>query len=340
MNGKDCAGRPVCLLNDSPRKCRPHARPSYNVSSMASSSGSNSSSSRGNAPTPELSRSDSSGSRRNTDSPSPRTPAQVYEGRSSLSSFGLLQAQPQLLPKHDRTPSHNSTQSSDPHFSRERPSSYVDAETKRGAGHRRHQSVAEPSSSSSVAPDASKTPVQKKFPCQLAQEYGCWETFTTSGHASRHAKKHTGEKKVACPKCPKTFARKDNMKQHLKTHDGARVLDRISSSSRSPVDDPGHHAAKLQRQRHRLDKRASSPLPRLTTDMAQQRVWGSSSPVSSHHEYFEEGIPRSDVTISADPLEPSTGYPRTPLDSYRSDSSALTPGLHALLIAADALPRS
>ncbi|KAK5104240.1 hypothetical protein LTS08_002127 [Lithohypha guttulata] len=43
-------------------------------------------------------------------------------------------------------------------------------------------------------------------------------TFTTSGHAARHGKKHTGEKGVHCPVCDKAFTRKDNMKQHERTH--------------------------------------------------------------------------------------------------------------------------
>ncbi|EXJ86247.1 hypothetical protein A1O1_06617 [Capronia coronata CBS 617.96] len=62
------------------------------------------------------------------------------------------------------------------------------------------------------------TPKKNKYPCPYAQSHNCQATFTTSGHAARHGKKHTGEKGVHCPICNKAFTRKDNMKQHERTH--------------------------------------------------------------------------------------------------------------------------
>lgn len=59
---------------------------------------------------------------------------------------------------------------------------------------------------------------KNKYPCPYAASHGCAATFTTSGHAARHGKKHTGEKSVHCPICNKAFTRKDNMKQHIRTH--------------------------------------------------------------------------------------------------------------------------
>lgn len=59
---------------------------------------------------------------------------------------------------------------------------------------------------------------KNKYPCPYAASHGCSATFTTSGHAARHGKKHTGEKSVHCPICNKAFTRKDNMKQHRRTH--------------------------------------------------------------------------------------------------------------------------
>lgn len=58
---------------------------------------------------------------------------------------------------------------------------------------------------------------QKRYPCK---DPGCARTFTTSGHASRHAKIHEGLKPISCTfeGCPKRFTRQDNMKQHLETH--------------------------------------------------------------------------------------------------------------------------
>jgi hypothetical protein len=63
---------------------------------------------------------------------------------------------------------------------------------------------------------------RKKYPCPHAARYACADTFTTSGHAARHGKKHTGEKNIRCPTCNKAFTRKDNMRQHERTHRPAK----------------------------------------------------------------------------------------------------------------------
>ncbi|KAL3480255.1 hypothetical protein BJX99DRAFT_37483 [Aspergillus californicus] len=65
---------------------------------------------------------------------------------------------------------------------------------------------------------AAKPARKNKYPCPFAGSHACTATFTTSGHAARHGKKHTGEKSVHCPICNKAFTRKDNMKQHIRTH--------------------------------------------------------------------------------------------------------------------------
>ena len=74
--------------------------------------------------------------------------------------------------------------------------------------------IAPPVNNATSAPNAKKN----KYPCPYAQSHNCTATFTTSGHAARHGKKHTGEKGVHCPVCDKAFTRKDNMKQHERTH--------------------------------------------------------------------------------------------------------------------------
>lgn len=63
----------------------------------------------------------------------------------------------------------------------------------------------------------SKNGTQKRYPCK---DPTCDRTFTTSGHASRHAKIHEGLKPIPCTYegCQKRFTRQDNMKQHLETH--------------------------------------------------------------------------------------------------------------------------
>lgn len=84
---------------------------------------------------------------------------------------------------------------------------------------------------------APNTPAKKnKYPCPYASSHQCIATFTTSGHAARHGKKHTGEKGVHCPVCNKAFTRKDNMKQHERTHKG--------SASGSNSDDTNYKRSK------------------------------------------------------------------------------------------------
>lgn len=85
-------------------------------------------------------------------------------------------------------------------------------------------SIAEPPSPQTSIASTSKDSVapkparKNKYPCPFAASHACTATFTTSGHAARHGKKHTGEKSVQCPICSKAFTRKDNMKQHIRTH--------------------------------------------------------------------------------------------------------------------------
>ncbi|KAL4868360.1 hypothetical protein BDV12DRAFT_104266 [Aspergillus spectabilis] len=81
-------------------------------------------------------------------------------------------------------------------------------------------------SKESVAPKPAR---KNKYPCPFAASHACTATFTTSGHAARHGKKHTGEKSVHCPICNKAFTRKDNMKQHIRTH--RTHSDEMSSNS-------------------------------------------------------------------------------------------------------------
>lgn len=83
--------------------------------------------------------------------------------------------------------------------------------------------LAHPDSESRPAGPASGARSKKNsYPCPLAKQYNCSDFFTTSGHAARHAKKHTGKKDALCPECNKSFTRKDNMEQHRRTHQNGR----------------------------------------------------------------------------------------------------------------------
>lgn len=73
---------------------------------------------------------------------------------------------------------------------------------------------------------------KNSYPCPVSKQYNCSEYFTTSGHAARHAKKHTGKKDAICPECQKAFTRKDNMEQHRRTHNSIKNSTRASDETR------------------------------------------------------------------------------------------------------------
>lgn len=81
----------------------------------------------------------------------------------------------------------------------------------------------------STASNAKAQPKKNQYPCPMAKAFGCNDYFTTSGHAARHAKKHTGKKDAFCPECNKAFTRKDNMEQHRRTHQNGRGASRTST---------------------------------------------------------------------------------------------------------------
>lgn len=90
----------------------------------------------------------------------------------------------------------------------------------------------EPSRVSNVSATSAAKPQPKKnqYPCPMAKQIGCTDFFTTSGHAARHAKKHTGKKDAFCPDCNKAFTRKDNMEQHRRTHQNGRGAPRSGNT--------------------------------------------------------------------------------------------------------------
>ncbi|QIX01719.1 hypothetical protein AMS68_007236 [Peltaster fructicola] len=94
--------------------------------------------------------------------------------------------------------------------------------------------------STNNAAKAAAAPKKNQYPCPMAKQYNCNDFFTTSGHAARHAKKHTGKKDAFCPECNKAFTRKDNMEQHRRTHQNGRGTgrtsdDKVKKSSKAPV---------------------------------------------------------------------------------------------------------
>jgi hypothetical protein len=117
-----------------------------------------------------------------------------------------------------------------------------------------HANAQGPPSISDQASTQSKGPAKQQtkknsYPCPLAKQYNCQDHFTTSGHAARHAKKHTGKKDAFCPECNKAFTRKDNMEQHRRTHQNGRNATKSTG---------GESSAKRQRTSKRASTAGSS----------------------------------------------------------------------------------
>ncbi|KAI9800082.1 MAG: hypothetical protein M1825_004264 [Sarcosagium campestre] len=243
MNGRDASGRPVSLLNGDasfslngrsptvplplqqshdlpPSSLTPNGLPARGVSSSRYSSS-----------TPDLQMSgDSSSSQRSpTESTSPGQPyayqvpplPHIYTGAPSK-----LPGSSGYVVRASQSPEYSQSYAQRGGHTKSVVRSTAQR-TSPGPSHAapNHQSPRTPKTPNATAggtSSAGSSPTRgpaKRFPCQFAASTGCTDTFTTSGHASRHAKKHTGERGVPCPICGKGFARKDNMKQHLKTHD-------------------------------------------------------------------------------------------------------------------------
>ncbi|CAN8098961.1 unnamed protein product [Discula destructiva] len=188
-----------------------------------------------------------------------------------------------------------------------------------------HDDAEESHSTSSSSKKVSKAvkdgTTQKRYPCKHPT---CGKSYTTSGHASRHAKVHEGEKNIACshPGCPKRFTRSDNMKQHLETHRKERTRNSNKAGG----------AASRRRERPTLAQRRQS--------MASSR--GSASRFSTPREsppLMSPGFPS--VSFMSPGLSPAAALsmsPRLSSDGFaRPNIASRTPsGLDTLAMAAAA----
>ena len=210
MDGKNSSGRRISLLNENEEASNTVRLPSM-PPSLRSRTSSYASSPVGSPQTPQLVRSDSSDSAA-MQTPSPTTPDFSFEGLppsqhmaspvfSSRSAFFPPQKEPSSAyppapPNAGPLPYHTSASQA----------AYFGPQT----------------SESRTAPLANQRSKKNSYPCPMAKQYNCSDYFTTSGHAARHAKKHTGKKDAFCPECNKAFTRKDNMEQHRRTHQSGR----------------------------------------------------------------------------------------------------------------------
>jgi len=233
MDGRNSFGRRISLLNetseDSGRAGARHPSLAFRHSRTSSYASTPNSS----PPTPQLVRSDSSDSSAMNRTPSPVTPSFDFNGipvaqkpgdpvfSSQAAFFSPQQTQPvssyPLIPQHAAHFNYPAPPAIAPQpslYAPPPPASDVDSHSQQSA--------------------SSKTvPKKNQYPCPLAKQYNCHDFFTTSGHAARHAKKHTGKKDAFCPECNKAFTRKDNMEQHRRTHQNGRNSTKSGGESQS-----------------------------------------------------------------------------------------------------------
>jgi len=158
---------------------------------------------------------------------------------------------------------------------------------------------------------------KNQYPCPLARQYQCQDFFTTSGHAARHAKKHTGRKDALCPECNKAFTRKDNMEQHRRTHQsGRKATKEISDSPTS-------------------SKRAKTPAKRMQPLAIQSSIPDESDPTASMSpiSYSSYSNPASGLAPQPYPTDVSGQSAYSYPYPAHYDASSLT-GLDTLAIAA------
>ncbi|KAF4554049.1 Zinc finger C2H2 type-containing protein [Elsinoe fawcettii] len=294
MDGRNSTGRKVSLLNDlcdAPvAAARPNPVPVKLPSLSASLRTHSHESARSASSTPSLSpqtppliRSESSDSRAFA-SPSPLTPQST--------SFDN---QPQLQHKQPQPVSHQSyylyrqpwnkmdDQQLFPTIPEGAPMSSLPLPSMNGLGQvPRIRSSDSPTSDSrvsnaSAASAPKQTTKKSQYPCPLAKQFNCTDYFTTSGHAARHAKKHTGRKDAICPECNKAFTRKDNMEQHRRTHQNVRGPAKNENRVKKPGKTSGRKekasgvtAASLEAAATQLEESGALNVPDFT--MANQTI--------------------------------------------------------------------
>ena len=269
MDGRNSTGRTISLLNDSSEIAA--YRSKIQLSSVFAAHSRATSSSCESTPsitpqTPQLSRSSSSDSRSSLASPSPLTPSHHYFENPTSRFHGKSQDQ-----QHCYIAQHTDSKMDDPNVilyppipdaTAMMPSAYpmppqlqpqllpqMPQQPMQPTQRLSNSPSSEPSRLSTVSATSNpkSQPKKNQYPCPMAKQVGCADHFTTSGHAARHAKKHTGKKDAFCPECNKAFTRKDNMEQHRRTHQtgrSARGNGSTATSDESKVKKPAKTSKK------------------------------------------------------------------------------------------------
>lgn len=244
MDGRNSTGRRISLLNDSSDAAATFVKihlPPLAAHSRAPSSCA--STPRLTPQTPQLSRSNSSDSR-NLASPSPSTPSshsfdvgehaqaqRVQQQQYFIQNQSYNKMDDQHAAMYPPIPDATGVMSS-AYPMPQMPPQQISLQPNPQVFRSSNSPQSEPSRVSTVSATSTAKPQPKKnqYPCPMAKQVGCTDFFTTSGHAARHAKKHTGKKDAFCPECNKAFTRKDNMEQHRRTHQNGRGASRTSTN--------------------------------------------------------------------------------------------------------------
>ncbi|KAI8941308.1 hypothetical protein NX059_002535 [Plenodomus lindquistii] len=219
LSGKNSTGRRVSLLNDGPAPPPQLVRLPSITPSLQSRTSSYTTSPIGSPLTPRLVRSDSSEST-SMATPSPITPDFAFDLAPTQGMHSPVFSHNGFFPQ--QITQQKDLDSAYPAISQASgPLPYHAGGVSQNAYFTQPQ---QQPLDEQHAPSSASGPRPKKnsYPCPMAKQFGCNDYFTTSGHAARHAKKHTGKKDAYCPECNKAFTRKDNMEQHRRTHQSGR----------------------------------------------------------------------------------------------------------------------
>ncbi|GIZ43710.1 hypothetical protein CKM354_000692700 [Cercospora kikuchii] len=158
-----------------------------------------------------------------------------------------------------------------------------------------------------------------KWPCPMAQEAGCDQWFSSSGHAIRHANIHSGVKDYNCPECDKAFARKDNMMEHFR---GVHK-NRVSSKKR------GRRSSVLS------DREVGEDADRIAAERAAKRQKNSEKAFRNARAARDSSVESAGTTDSSLTDLTSSAEDRRPPAAGSSGNGTMTQLTHALEVSAN-----
>ena len=204
--------------------------------------------------------------------------------------------------------------------------------------------------STSPPNNAPPTGKKNKYPCPYSQSHSCSATFTTSGHAARHGKKHTGEKGVHCPVCNKAFTRKDNMKQHERTHknsaSGSNSDEPTARRSKAAITREAQRSRQLQKSESLDSDLNPSSIPSLQSPLSEVTSIAPSlepqlpveDPTFYPSEMVNQALPILPIQSMPDSLSPNSLYPPITDEASMAAANNMIPPMQEKLIDMSGMP--